>query len=67
MTRKKRISTLWQVPDELWARLEPLINQFDPPRATGRKREDPRKILDALIFRFRTGWRVEPAPALPRR
>jgi len=63
MTRRKRISTLWQVPDNLWARLAPLINQFDPPRATGRKREDPRKILDALIFRFRTGCQWNQLPA----
>lgn len=62
MTRRKRMSTLWQVPDDLWARLEPLIQEFDPPPRTGRKREDPRQILDALIFRFRTGCQWNQLP-----
>ncbi len=55
MVRKKRIPTLWEVPDQLWERIEKLIDDFDPTAPTGRKREDARKILDGLIFRFRTG------------
>ena len=55
MLRKKRIPTLWEVPDQLWERIEKLIDDLDPPPPTGRKREDARKILDGLIFRFRTG------------
>ena len=55
MVRKRRIPTLWEVPDQLWERIEKLIDEFDPPAPTGRKREDARKILDGLIFRFRTG------------
>ena len=55
MGRKKRMPTLWEVPDELWERIELLLEEYDPPKATGRKREDARKILDGLIFRFRTG------------
>jgi putative transposase len=53
--RRKRMPTLWEVPDDLWARMEPLLNELDPPKATGRPREDRRRILDGLIFRFRTG------------
>lgn len=55
MVRKKRILPLWEVPDQLWERIEKLIDDFDPAAPTGRKREDARKILDGLIFRFRTG------------
>ena len=55
MARKKRIPTLWEVPDDLWERIEELLDEYDPPAATGRKREDARKILDGLIFHFRTG------------
>ena len=29
--------------------------QMDPPKSTGRKRVQPRRILDAIIFRMRTG------------
>ena len=28
---------------------------MDPPKATGRKRVHPRRILDGIIFRMRTG------------
>lgn len=55
MSRKKRMPTLWEVPDDLWERIKVLLNEYDPPKSTGRDREDARKILDGLIFRFRTG------------
>jgi putative transposase len=53
--KEKHPATIWEVPDDLWARIEPLINELDPPQETGRPRADARRILDALIFRFRTG------------
>src|SRR5207253_1528655 len=55
MARKKRMPTLWEVPDDLWERIAELLDEYDPPAPTGRKREDARKILDGLIFKFRTG------------
>jgi transposase len=62
--RKKRIPTLWEVPDQLWERIEKLIDEFDPPAPIGRKREDARKILDGLIFRFRTGCQWNHIPRI---
>jgi putative transposase len=47
--------TLWEVPDDLWERIQTLLDQYDPAKSTGRDREDARQILDGLIFRFRTG------------
>ncbi len=55
MGRKKRMPTLWEVPDDLWTKIEALLDEYDPPKQTGRPREDRRRILDGLIFRFRTG------------
>jgi putative transposase len=55
MARQKRMPTLWEVPDDLWERIQELIEEYDPPKPTGRGREDARKILDGLIFKFRTG------------
>jgi len=49
------ISTIWETSDDLWERIEGLINEYDPPKPTGRKREDARKILNGIIYRFRTG------------
>ncbi len=54
-TRKPRLPTLWEVPDGLWERIEPLLNELDPPKATGRHRIDRRRVLDGIIFRLRTG------------
>ncbi len=47
--------TIWRVPDELWAFVAPILDELDPPKATGHPRSDPRPILDAIIFRMRTG------------
>lgn len=51
------------IPDDLWERLEDLINQFDPPKLTGLKRADARRILDGIIFRIRTGCQWNRIPA----
>jgi putative transposase len=55
MARSKSLPTIWEVPDDLWERIERLINEHDPPKTTGRPRTDARRILDGIIFRFRTG------------
>jgi transposase len=49
------LATIWEVPDELWAVLTPLIAAVDPPKPTGRKRADARAILNAILFRMRSG------------
>lgn len=55
MPQQKRMPTLWEVPDDLWERIEQVLNEHDPPAHTGRKRVNPRKIIDGIIFRIRTG------------
>ena len=35
--KKKALPTIWEVPDELWLRMEPLILEMDPPKETGRR------------------------------
>jgi len=52
---KQRLATLWEVSDQLWERIEPLLQRLDPPACKGRKREDQRRALDGIIFRLRTG------------
>jgi transposase len=46
----------WRIPDELWARIEPLL----PPRKAHplgchRPRVEDRKAMDAILFVLRTG------------
>lgn len=55
MAEGTSIPTIWETSDDLWERIEGLINEHDPPKPTGRKREDARKILNGIIYRFRTG------------
>ena len=55
MTEVNQLPTIWEAPDDLWERIEALIEEYDPPKPTGRKREDARKLLNGIIYRFRTG------------
>lgn len=58
----KRLPTIWHLPDELWDKTRPIINQHDPPKHTGRKRIDPRAALDTIIFRMRSGCQWNQLP-----
>jgi len=67
MARRKRkvkpLPTIWEVSDELWTLIEPILNQLDPPRATpGRGRIDQRAALDGIIYQMRSGcqWNALP-------
>ena len=59
MGRKRKevepLPTVWNVPDAVWEKVAVLIDKYDPPRATGRKRADERKALDGVIYRMRGG------------
>ena len=55
MGKQETLETIWGVPDELWERIEPIILEEDPPKARGRKRSDPRQMLNGIIFRLRSG------------
>ena len=55
MGKQETLETIWEVPDELWERVEPIILEEDPPKARGRKRADPRQMLNGIIFRLRSG------------
>ena len=57
------LPTIWRVSDELWALLEPILADLDPPAPTGRPRIDQRAALDGIIYHLRTGCQWN---ALPR-
>ena len=52
---KKPMPTIWRVPDQLWEKIEPILKEHDPPKNIGRPRVNQRAVLDAVIFRLRTG------------
>jgi transposase len=49
------LPTIWTVSDDPWARIAPILAELDPPKPTGRPRNDPRATLDAIVYRPRTG------------
>ena len=55
MSNQDTLETIWEVPDELWERIGPMILEADPPKARGRKRADSRQMLNGIIFRLRSG------------
>jgi|SRR5215475_12287413 len=62
MARSKSLPAIWEVTDDLWGRIEWLLNDYDPTKAMGRSRADTRRILDGIIFRFRTGCQWNSIP-----
>ena len=55
MGEAQSLETIWEIPDDLWEKVEPVILEGLPPKATGRKRVNPRQILNGIIFRLRSG------------
>jgi transposase len=49
------LGTLWEVSDELWAQIAPVVAEVDPPKASGRPHIDARAALNAILFRLRSG------------
>src|SRR3954454_10077563 len=67
MARRKRrfqpLGTIWEIPDELWPRIEPILKRFWPKKPTGRRHALWRKMLNGIIFRMRTGCQWSELPA----
>src|SRR3954469_5926812 len=62
-TRRKPLGTIWEVPDELWKRVEPILKRFWPRKATGRPPAHWWRTLNGIIFRMRTGCQWSELPA----
>lgn len=54
MDKKDRLDTIWEVPDELWAEVEQVLGELDPPNRRGRPRVDARRALNGIIYRLRS-------------
>jgi putative transposase len=46
---------IWDASDELWAVVQPILDNLDPPKPCGRHRIDRCAACDAIIYRLRTG------------
>ncbi len=64
-TNKNKIKsapTIWRVPDDLWAEVEPLLPPPKPRKKLGRPRVPDRLVLDGILYVLRTGcqWKAVP-------
>ena len=51
-----------RLSDEAWETVQPILQEYDPPRRLGRKRIDQRQALDAIVYRLRSGCRWNHLP-----
>ena len=56
MTRQETLGTIWEVPDELWELIEPIILEEDSLKARGRKRACARQTPNGTIHRTFQRW-----------
>jgi transposase len=56
------LATIWEVSDELWVQLAPVVAEVDPPKRTGRPRVNARATLNAILFRLRSGCQWNQLP-----
>lgn len=61
-TPERSLPTIWEIPDQLWERIEPILARHYPPAKTGRPRADLRLMLDGTVFRMRTGCQWNQMP-----
>ena len=52
----------WEISDGLWEEIELVLLAADPPKATGRKRVDQRRLLDAVVYKLRSGCQWNSLP-----
>ncbi len=52
----------YQISDELWKEIEPLLPPPKPKKKSGRPRDDDRKMMNAIFYILRTGcqWKALP-------
>ena len=60
--RPKPLGTIWEIPDRLWQRIEPILKAFWPKKPTGRRVANWRKMLNGILFRMRSGCQWEQLP-----
>lgn len=58
-----RLPTIWQVDDDLWASIEPLLPPAEPKKGPGGRPPVPdRTVLDGILYVLRSGcpWKHVP-------
>jgi putative transposase len=56
------LATIWQVSDDLWVVVAPILAELDPPKPKGRPHVDARATLNAIIFWLRSNCQWNQLP-----
>jgi putative transposase len=59
---KGTMPTIWEVDDELWHLIKPIIDADMPRKRTGRPPADRRTVLNCIIHRMRSGCQWNQLP-----
>ncbi len=62
LKKQRRLRTIWRLPDDLWAELQPLLPSEKPPGTPGRPVVPFRQVIDGILYVLRTGcqWKALP-------
>jgi transposase len=60
---EQREVAIVRLTNEEWEQVRPLLEAHDPPARLGRKRVNPRGVLEAIIYRERSGCRWNALPS----
>jgi len=58
------LPTIWRCDDLLWAKIQTVLDEHDPPAKYGPDRIDQRAALDGVIFRMRSGCQWNQLPEI---
>ncbi len=56
------LDNAWHMPDALWQQIHPLLLEDSPPKRTGRKRADWRRMINGIVYRVQTGCKWNKLP-----
>ena len=59
---EQREAAIVRLKEEEWEKIRPLLAAHDPPSRLGRQRTNPRGVLEAIIYRQRSGCRWNDLP-----
>jgi len=56
------VDETFQIPDEMWEKIKPIIPKHKPSKEGGRPRMDDKKAMNAIFYILRTGcqWKALP-------
>lgn len=60
--KRKGLGTIWRLPDDMWAKVKPLLPPEKQAGTAGRPAVPFRKVLDGILYVLRTGcqWKAVP-------